>query len=171
MTTIKPGTSVPALEVETLGGGAWKLADGKPENFTMVVFYRGLHCPICKGYLRDLDRKLGEFGELGVDVIAISGDDKARAEKTKAEWGIENLTIGYGQGADNMRAWGLYISKGIKDPEPPQFAEPGLFIVRPNGELFYAGVNSMPFGRPSFTEMLQAVKFVLDKNYPARGEA
>jgi hypothetical protein len=23
----------------------------------MLVFYRGLHCPICKGYLRDLDRK------------------------------------------------------------------------------------------------------------------
>jgi hypothetical protein len=29
----------------------------------------------------------------------------------------------------------------------------------------------MPFARPHFKEMLGAVDFVLDKDYPARGEA
>ena len=28
----------------------------------------------------------------------------------------------------------------------------------------------MPFARPHFSEMLAAVHFALDKNYPARGE-
>jgi hypothetical protein len=29
----------------------------------------------------------------------------------------------------------------------------------------------MPFARPSFAEILQAVGFITEKNYPARGEA
>jgi len=28
----------------------------------------------------------------------------------------------------------------------------------------------MPFARPSFTDMLGAVRFILEKNYPARGD-
>ncbi len=44
MTSINPlipRQPVPALEVETVGGGTWRLADQSPENFTLVVFYRG----------------------------------------------------------------------------------------------------------------------------------
>ena len=51
MNVLKPREAVPALEVETLNG-SWSLADQNPENFTMVVFYRGLHCPICSKYGR-----------------------------------------------------------------------------------------------------------------------
>ncbi|NND44360.1 MAG: redoxin domain-containing protein, partial [Xanthomonadales bacterium] len=72
MRHLLPRQPAPALEFETLKG-PWNLADQRPEHFTMVAFYRGLHCPICKGQLRDLDRKLGDFAELGVDVIAVSG--------------------------------------------------------------------------------------------------
>lgn len=47
ITPLMPRQPVPALEVPTVGGGTWRLADQHPESFTMVVFYRGLHCPIC----------------------------------------------------------------------------------------------------------------------------
>jgi len=30
------------------------------------------------------------------------------------------------------------------------FIEPALFLVRPDRTLYYASVQSMPFGRPSF---------------------
>ncbi len=60
-TPLIPRQKVPDLDVATLGGDRWRLADQRPENFTMVVFYRGLHCPICGRYLKDLDRKLAEF--------------------------------------------------------------------------------------------------------------
>ena len=49
MNVLKPRQPVPALEVDTLDG-PWSLADQSSENFTMVVFYRGLHCPICSRY-------------------------------------------------------------------------------------------------------------------------
>ena len=170
-----PRQPVPALEVATLDGPTWRLAEQSPEAFTLIVVYRGLHCPICAGYLRDLDRKLPDFAELGVEVIAISGDEEARARQAKQDWKLENLTIGYGQDLESARDWGLYISTsrgktstGVE--EPALFAEPGLFLVRPDGTLYFGAVQTMPFARPSFADILKAIAFVREKDYPARGE-
>jgi len=169
--SIKPRTKVPALSLPMVGGGQFELAQSAPKTFTLLVFYRGLHCPVCKTYLRDLDHKLGEFDALGVKPVAVSIDTQERAEQSKAEWGIEHLPIAYGLGIEQARAWGLFISAGIKDGEPPLFAEPGLFLIRPDQTLYAASIQTMPFARPSFSDVLAAVKFVTEKDYPARGEA
>jgi peroxiredoxin len=173
---IKPRQAVPSLEVATLDGGTWKLAERNPENFTMVVFYRGLHCPICGRYLRDLDRKIDDFAKRGVEVIMISTDGEERARQSKETWELENVTVGYGLDLETARAWGLYVSSGIGKTsigveEPALFNEPGIFMVRPDGTLYFGTVQTMPFARPSFGEILQSVDFVLAKGYPARGEA
>lgn len=137
----------------------------------MVVFYRGLHCPVCRAYLAELERKLAAFTERGVEVIAVSGDDSERAQRTVEEWKLAQLAIGYGQSIASMRQWGLFVSHGIKVPEPDLFGEPGLFLVRPDGTLYYAAVNSMPFGRPRLDDMLAALDFIIARDYPPRGEA
>ncbi len=171
MDAIKPGQPVPELRVETLGGNIWKVSQQQPKNFTLVVFYRGYHCPICKPYLRDLHSKLAQFAELGVDVIAISSDTRERAEKTRKEWEINHLRIGYGLSLDTAREWGLFVSHAIRDSEPAQFSEPGLFLIRPDGTLYAAAIQTMPFARPRFDELLGALKFIIENDYPARGEA
>ncbi len=168
---IKPRTKVPALSLPLVGGGEFELAQSAPKTFTLLVVYRGLHCPICKTYLRDLDRKLSDFEALGVKAVAASTDTQERAEQAKAEWGIEHLPIAYGLGIDQARAWDLFISAGIKDGEPPMFAEPGLFLIRPDQTLYAASIQTMPFARPSISDVLAGVKFVTEKEYPARGEA
>jgi hypothetical protein len=73
------------------------------------------------------------------------------------------------------RKWGLYISSSrgktsINIEEPPLFLEPGVFLVRPDGTLYYGAVQTMPFARPLFSELLQAIDFAIAKDYPARGE-
>jgi peroxiredoxin len=168
-TKLLTGTHVPELEVKTLDGKLWKLSERKPQNLTMVVFYRGWFCPICRSYLAELERLLEDFTKLGVEAIAISGDSQAAAQKSIQEWGIQNLIIGYEASIDLFRRWGLYISKGAFEKEPPLFCEPGFFLVKPDGTLFYAAVNSAPFGRPSISDMLSAIEFILKKNYPVRG--
>ena len=176
MTHLVPRKPVPALEVPTVGGGAWSLAASKPENFTMVVFYRGLHCPICSGYLRDLDRREGEFAERGVKTIVVSSDVEERARRAKQEWGIEKTPVGYGLAIDKAREWGLFVSSGHGKTstgveEPAQFNEPGLFLVRPDGTLYASSVNTMPFARPNFGDLVKALDVIIARNYPARGEA
>jgi len=70
-----------------------------------------------------------------------------------------------------MRDWGLFISKGVKDGEPDEFGEPGLFLIQPDGIVYAGVINTMPFARPHFDEVLVAVRYVREHDYPARGEA
>ncbi len=175
ITPLIPRQPAPELNVETVGRGTWKMSEQSPENFTLVVFFRGLHCPICANYLRDLQRNLGDFAKQGVNVIAISSDSKERAEKSAEDWGLDELTLGYGLDLDTARRWGLFVSTG-RGPtssgieETRLFSEPGLYLIRPDGTLYFGSVQTMPFSRPSFAEILNAVKFVLEKDYPARGQ-
>ncbi|HZD22190.1 MAG TPA: redoxin domain-containing protein [Acidimicrobiia bacterium] len=164
----KPRTPAPALSVDTVGGGHWSLAD--QETWTMIEFYRGLHCPGCQAYLRQMDREVGAFADIGVDVIAVSGDDRARAEQAVRDWNLEELMIGYGMSVETMGEWGLFISKGISDDEPELFSEPGLFVTKPDGSIYYVAVNSMTFARPRMSEMLKALEVKISQDAPARGE-
>ena len=176
MERIMPRQPTPALSVETLDHGTWSLVDRTPQKFSLVVFYRGLHCPICKPYLRELDRQFTAFTELGVEAIAISVDTAERARQSQDEWGIKQVPVGYGLSIDSARAWGLYISTGrgktsIGIEEPALFNEPGVFLVRPDATLYSASIQTMPFVRPRFEELLKALETIISRDYPARGEA
>ncbi|WP_455384177.1 peroxiredoxin-like family protein [Acidihalobacter prosperus] len=170
-----PRQSSPALHVPTLGHGVFDLAAENPERFTLLCFYRGLHCPICATYLRELERLTPEFAKRGVATVAISSDDEDRARRMAEKIGANGLRIGYDLSLATAREWGLYISASrgttsIGIEEPPLFSEPGLFLVRPDGSVYFVSVQSMPFVRPKFSEMLQALDFAIENEYPARGE-
>ncbi|ASC70552.1 peroxiredoxin [Halomicronema hongdechloris C2206] len=163
------GHLAPNLAVDTVDGSHWKLSDQRPENYTLIVFYRGLHCPICQQYLADLDQALEAFSQLGVTVIAVSGDTYDRAKQLQETAKIETLTIGYGLAPEDMRRWGLYLSRGHFKQEPALFSEPALFLVKPDGRLYYANIGTHPFSRVSFEFLLQGLEYIIPRNYPFRG--
>lgn len=167
----KPGQPVPDLDLPLAGGGRFSLTGEKPGAFTMPVFYRGLHCPICKSYLADLDSKIDAFKAIGVSAVAVTSEMQDRAEQAKKEWGLDKLPLAYGMPIALGREWGLSVSSAISEKEPRQFLEPGLFLVRPDLTLYAASVQTMPFARPSFGELLSALQFIVKNNYPARGDA
>lgn len=172
---LMPRLPVPSLSVPTLAHGNYALAGDAPQNFSVVVFYRGLHCPICLKYLLELARLQPDFDKRGIKVIAISSDDRERAQALADKLRAPDLRIGYDLPLATAREWGLYISTSrgqtsIGIEEPPLFSEPGVFIVRPDGTLYYGAVQTMPFARPHFDELLAAIDFALAKDYPARGE-
>jgi hypothetical protein len=51
MSRVLPRQPAPELVVPTLSGTTWNLAAAAPQRFSLIVFYRGLHCPICKTYI------------------------------------------------------------------------------------------------------------------------
>lgn len=86
------------------------------------------------------------------------------ADKLKAP----KLRMGFDLGLASARAWGLYIStsRGVTSigiEEPALFSEPGVFIVRPDGTLYHGAVQTKPFARPHFDELLGALDFALAK--------
>jgi len=175
ITPLVPRQPVPPLALPLALGGRFDIATEKPERFTLVVFYRGLHCPICRTQMADLEVKLPDFAKRGVSVVAVSSDSAERAERAKREWKLPNLRVGYALDLRIARTWGLYIStsRGMTSTgveEPPLFSEPGLFLIRSDRTLYFASVQTMPFARPHFADILSALDYVVAKNYPARGE-
>jgi peroxiredoxin len=167
---MKPEQKVPNLEVELINDTRWVMSKQEPENYTMILFYRGLHCPVCKKQLESLKDKLSEFVDRGVNVIAISMDSEKRAKKAGEEWDIASIPVGYEMTEAQAKEWGLYLSKGISDKEPDLFSEPGMFLIRKDGTLYCSSVQTMPFARPALDDILKAIDFVEKEGYPARGE-
>ena len=174
-TALMPRHPVPALNVVLTDGSRFVLGAAPGERFDLVVFYRGLHCPICAKYLLELERLAPEFEKRGVQVVAISSDDGERAHAMADKVKAGALKIGYGLSLKSARQWGLYISASrgktsIGIEEPALFSEPGVFLVRPDGTLYYGAVQTMPFARPQFQDLLGAIDFAIANDYPARGE-
>lgn len=172
---LMPRQAVPALDLPLTSGGRYTLGAAPGTAFDLLVFYRGLHCPICTKYLLELERLEPEFRQRGVQSIAISSDDEARARQMADKVKAVGVRFAYGLSMNSARQWGLYISTsrgktsaGVE--EPALFSEPGVFLVRPDGTLYYGSVQTMPFARPQFQDLLGAIDFAIAKDYPARGE-
>jgi hypothetical protein len=92
-----------------------------------------------------------------------------------AKIGADTLRIGYDLPLSVARDWGLYLSTSrgktsIGLEEPAVFSEPGLFLVTAQQTLYYGSVQTMPFVRPHFSELVGALDFAIKADYPARGE-
>ncbi len=173
--SLMPRFPVPALNLPLTNGQRFVLGANPGEKFDLLVFYRGLHCPICAKYLLELERLAPEFASRGVQVVAISSDSEERGKAMADKVNASGVKFAYGLSLRSAREWGLYISTsrgttsiGIEEPE--LFSEPGVFIVRPDGTLYYGATQTMPFARPQFQDLVGAIDFAVAKDYPARGE-
>ncbi|MEO6032880.1 MAG: redoxin domain-containing protein [Burkholderiaceae bacterium] len=163
------GTQFPALSWNAASGG--RVAPSEGAGWRLLIVYRGKHCPLCKSYLNTLDEMLEAFQAARIAVATVSADTREKAEAEVAECGWK-FPVGYGLTVEQMRELGLYIS----DPRSPQetdraFAEPGLFVINPGGQVQMIDISNAPFVRPDLKSLLQGLKFVISKDYPIRGRA
>lgn len=172
---LMPRQKTPDLSVPTLDHGQFDLTTDGSDKGTVICFYRGLHCPLCATYLTELEKRVDDFAERGVKTIALSSDGEERTREMADKIGATKLRFGYDLSLEKAREWGLYISTSrgktsIGIEEPALFSEPGLFMVTPQQTLYYGSVQTMPFVRPHFSELVGALDFAIANNYPARGE-
>ena len=170
MTALAAGTLFPKTDIAKLGGGTLTL--GTPQggrDWQMVVIYRGLHCPLCKKYLAQLEEMQSAFHEIGVDVVVASGDPESKAQAMVDEKEL-SLPMGYDLSIGQMQSLGLYIS----DPRSPKetdrpFAEPGLFVINADSMIQMVDVSNAPFLRPDLQSVLNGITFIRNNDYPIRG--
>lgn len=164
------GAPVPAITLDRVGGGTVSIG-GARAGWQLVIVYRGKHCPLCKRYLAGLKDLATGFGEAKAEIVAVSADPREKAEAFAAE--IQpNFPVGYGLSVDDMRRLGLYVSH----PRSPQetdrpFAEPGLFLVNPEGRAQVVDISNAPFARPELGAILNGLKIIQERNAPIRGTA
>ena len=164
---LSAGAPFPAMGIPRLGGG--EINPAQMEGWRLVVVYRGKHCPLCKPYLNTLDGLADEFAAAGVQVIAVSADPEEKAAADVAQFGWR-FPLGHGLTLDQMRALGLYISEPRSAQETDRaFAEPGLFLINPEGRVQLLDISNGPFARPDLAAIARAAKRIQERNYPIRG--
>ncbi|WP_299725367.1 redoxin domain-containing protein [uncultured Tateyamaria sp.] len=167
----KPRVGAPIGEMTwaLIGGGEVSVGQAK-DRWTMLLVYRGKHCPRCKRFLNKLNAALPAWTAV-MDVVVVSADskDKAQADMDEFGWGFD---LAYGLSEAQMRALGLYVSDPLSEAETThRFAEPGAFGIRPDGSLMLVNISNGPAARPDLDELLDGMIFNIENDRPVRGTA
>lgn len=172
MTTFKldSGGVLPSITLPLVGGGEATLGDAnKHDHWRLVFVYRGLHCPICRKYLRKLNSLANQFAEAKAEIIAVSGDPQTKAETMVHKEQI-TFDVAYGLSIEQMQQLGLWISEPRSEQETDRpFAEPALFAVNTDGKIHLIDQSNTPFNRSDLEELLDTVIWIRENDYPIRG--
>ncbi|MEQ8651002.1 MAG: peroxiredoxin-like family protein [Kiloniellales bacterium] len=161
------GGAMPAVTLKTLAGE--EVTTGGAGGWRLVVVYRGKHCPLCKTYLARLEEVKGLYDALDTEILVVSGDPKEKAEFCRKEWDIK-LPLAYDLSVEQMRTLGLYVSEPRSPEETDRpFAEPGVFLVNPEGKIQVIDISNAPFARPDLESLSKGLAFIQKNDYPIRG--
>ena len=169
---LQAGSPFPTITLQPLNGEAIELSpQHNSSDWTLLVIYRGQHCPLCTQYLNELQQHASTLSEAGVKVIALSADSKAQLKAHQQALHV-NFPIAYGLTLEQMQALGLYISKPRSEEETDHyFAEPALFVINQDNQLQIVELANNPFIRPNLTLFVAGIQWLRDpnNNYPIRG--
>jgi peroxiredoxin len=142
---------------------------GPSENWTLLVVYRGKHCPRCKKYLNILNDMRSDWADAGFDIAVVSADshEKAKADLAEFKWGFD---LGYGLTENQMATLGVYVTEPLSPQEADaNFAEPGVFVLREDGSQIIVSISNGPAVRPELSELLDGMIFNKKNDRPHRG--
>lgn len=170
MPTPKPvaGHILEEMRFPKLGGGTLSIG-GARDNWTLFVVYRGKHCPRCKAYLNTLCEMQDQWTNAGFDIAVVSADPEEKAQADQAEFGW-TFPLGYDLSQDQMHTLGLYVTEPLSEAETDRrFAEPGVYVVRPDGSLLLIALSNGPSARPDLAALLDGMIFTKENDRPPRG--
>lgn len=165
--SLRPGAPFPHFAWPQVGGGTLNPAAGSGWRILMV--YRGKHCPLCKRYFKELGAMLASFSEAGIAISAVSADpaDRAQADVDSEGW---QFPVGHSMPLDDMRKLGLFISAPRSEQETDRpFAEPGMFIINPDGNTQTIQVGNASYTRADLEILKMGLGVTIQNNYPVRG--
>lgn len=112
-----------------------------------------------------------DFSDLGIELAGVSVDPKDVAKAWAEDNGIDKVSIGYGLTQAQIDACGLFASRVTRDGTEMYFAEPALWLIRPDGELYLNIQSSISCGRPDLDSLLAGLKRLAGEGYTLRGNA
>ncbi len=164
---LHPGQLFSPVSFKRLNGPDYTF--GTPGSWQALFVIRGQHCPICKAYLAEIEARRDAFVDRGVSVAAVSADSEAQTKQI-AEAAKPSFPLLYGLDEATMRNLGLYISEPRSAQETDhRYPEPALFVVNPEGKLHLIDIANAPFLRPDLDRLVRGLGFLIERNYPIRG--
>jgi peroxiredoxin len=148
------GDAFPPLTITTANGKTLMLPDDFAGSFGVVLLYRGAFCPYCNAQLAGFARAAGILTELGVQVAALSVDDRATAAALVEKLRLP-FAVGYGADADAIaKVTGAYVN------ETPHHLQTTGFILDPKGRVITAVYSSGALGRLVADDVIGFLRYV-----------
>ena len=120
-------------------GRPWSLAERKGRP-VVVLFYLGGKCPHCMQQLTEFGKQAAAFRELGVDVVAVSTDDRERTAELKHN----NQGVDFPMPLLADPDFALFKAYGVFD-DFENIPLHGTFLVDRRGDVRYQKVAAEPF--------------------------
>jgi len=157
----QPGTRFPEIILPLAGGGHTEIGTpSSPENWKLVVIYRGVHCPLCTRYLETLEGHLAGFAQANTEVIAVSADSETKASAYASKHGF-SFPVASELTLIHMRQLGLYVSlPAVPGETDGPFAEPALFVLDTQGIVHVVEITNAPFVRPDLELLCRSVGYM-----------
>lgn len=87
MPALVTGKQAPSIELPTMDGKKFSLAESRERGPVVAVFFK-ISCPVCQFALPYIERIYKNYPREKVTVVAVSQDDKKQSEKFAREYGI-----------------------------------------------------------------------------------
>ena len=111
------------------------------------------------------------YAERGVELLLASTDPENIAQRTIEENGW-TLPVAHSLTEANSRQLSLYVTEHDADYElTGRYAEPGLFLVNPDGLVQSMERSNSPSIRPDLEVVLDGIIGTQERNLPIRGLA
>lgn len=130
------GRAAPDIELSDYEGKSWKLPERRADGPVVLVFYYGYHCAGCVRQLRELDRELALFREVGAQVAAISADPLPVTQLRLRQFGALGFPVLSDPGNRVARAYRVFKAELLRH---------GTCIIDRQGTMQWINVGDAPF--------------------------
>lgn len=169
MSGINPADPFPPITFKMMSGGTETVADSLGTWMVLIV-YRGDHCPRCKTYVARLHELAGGYAERGVELRLATMDPEAVVRRTMDEnkW---TLPVAHSMSVEECQQLSLYLTdhEAGSELEGTPYAEPGLYLINPEGLTQVIATSNSPSVRPDLEVVLDGIIGTQDRNLPIRG--
>ncbi|HEV2132424.1 MAG TPA: peroxiredoxin family protein, partial [Longimicrobiaceae bacterium] len=149
---IETGNRAPPLVGSLAGGERFQLEPDRRSQATVLVFYRGLHCGLCRERLRELEAHRGAYRDAGARVFAVTLDSPEEAARTPEQLGLGFPIVRVDSAA--LAEWGVLDDNGRRPL-------PASVLLDRQGVIRYRHVGRNAADRARDVELLVALQSLL----------
>ncbi|WP_109299132.1 peroxiredoxin-like family protein [Aquimarina sp. AU474] len=129
------GETIPNIPLTNVQGLNIYLNSLIRSNYLILNFYRGGWCPYCNMELREYEKLMYEFNEIGADLVAISSEIPELAKQTIGKNSILSYPVLTDNDALFMKAMGIVFR--LDEASKREFVNFGMDFSKINGNENY----------------------------------
>lgn len=170
---IPVGSSAPDFNSTDIEGQPVHLKDMVNDGPVVLIFYRGVWCPVCNRYLSNLQDSLSLILDTGAKVIAVTPETAENAQKTANNTGAKFIIVSEGsekimqdydvvfnvtQDYQNKINTALEADIAINnDQKVATLPVPATYIIDKNQKIVYRQFNPNYHVRATVKEMIENI--------------